>query len=117
MSSRVNPPIRSKYNKDEPDEVKNLRKLYATQLSTLKELFTEWSEEDLLFAIQEASGDLEVAIDRISEGHASQWGEVKGKKTKKPHSDRSTVTQPPLDKLPPAARNTGTSERSKACMY
>ncbi|KAK9711282.1 RNAPII degradation factor [Basidiobolus ranarum] len=113
MSSRVNPSTRPKSNKDEPDEVKTLRKLYSTQLSTLKELFAEWSDEDLLFATQEASGDLELAIDRISEGHTSQWGEVKGKKTKKPHSDRSAITQPHVDKYQPSVRNTGANERPR----
>ncbi|KAG2232952.1 hypothetical protein INT48_008045 [Thamnidium elegans] len=64
-------------------DFKKLKSKYNSQLSTLKELFTEWTEEDLLFTLQDADGDLELAIDRISEGHASQWGEVKTKKSKK----------------------------------
>ncbi|GAB5591745.1 RNAPII degradation factor [Umbelopsis nana] len=64
-------------------ELKKLKVQYGTQLSTLKELFSEWSDEDLLFALQEVDGDLELAAVRISEGWANQWGEVKGKKTKK----------------------------------
>ncbi|KAK9768065.1 RNAPII degradation factor [Basidiobolus ranarum] len=113
MSSRVNPSIRSKSYKDEPDEVKNLRKLHSTQLSTLKELFADWSDEDLLFAVQEAGGDLELAIDRISDGHTSQWGEVKGKKTKKPHNERSANTQPQVDKYQFSIKSTGSNERAK----
>lgn len=49
-------------------DFKKLKSKYNSQLSTLKELFTEWTEEDLLFTLQDADGDLELAIDRISEG-------------------------------------------------
>ncbi|KAG0331567.1 hypothetical protein BG000_010775, partial [Podila horticola] len=71
--------------KDEPEDLRQLRKVHGSSLATLKELFADWTEEDLLYAIQDAGGDLEVAILRISDGHASQWGEVKGKKkTPKP---------------------------------
>lgn len=64
-------------------DLKKLKSKYSSQLSTLKELFTEWTDDDLLFTLQDADGDLELAIDRISEGHANQWGEVKTKKSKK----------------------------------
>ncbi|CEP12084.1 hypothetical protein [Parasitella parasitica] len=64
-------------------DLKKLKTKYSSQLSTLKELFTEWTDDDLLFTLQDADGDLELAIDRISEGHANQWGEVKTKKSKK----------------------------------
>ncbi|KAG0364587.1 RNAPII degradation factor [Gamsiella multidivaricata] len=71
--------------KDEPEDLRQLRKEHGGSLATLKELFADWTEEDLLYAIQDANGDVELAILRISEGHASQWGEVKGKKkTPKP---------------------------------
>ncbi|KAF8981265.1 hypothetical protein BGZ46_003073 [Entomortierella lignicola] len=73
--------------KDEPEDLRQLRQQHGGSLATLKELFADWTEEDLLYAIQDASGDIELAILRISEGHASQWGEVKGKKkTPKPKS-------------------------------
>ncbi|KAG1348753.1 hypothetical protein G6F62_003780 [Rhizopus arrhizus] len=49
----------------------------------LEELFADWSEEDLLFTLQDANGDLELAIDRISIGQVNQWDEVKTKKSKK----------------------------------
>ncbi|KAF9900389.1 RNAPII degradation factor [Linnemannia zychae] len=71
--------------KDEPEDLRHLRREHGGSLSTLKELFADWSEEDLLYAIQDAGGDVEAAILRISDGHATQWGEVKGKKkTPKP---------------------------------
>ncbi|KAI8339543.1 hypothetical protein BC941DRAFT_460419 [Chlamydoabsidia padenii] len=67
----------------EQNDLKKLKSKYSSKLPTLKELFADWSDEDLLFALDEADGVLEVAVDRISEGHATQWGEVKTKKAKK----------------------------------
>jgi hypothetical protein len=54
--------------KDEPEDLRQLRQAHGSSLSTLKELFADWSEEDLLYAIQDAGGDLESAILRISDG-------------------------------------------------
>ncbi|KAG0340685.1 hypothetical protein BG004_006306 [Podila humilis] len=74
-------------SKDEPEDLRQLRQEHGGSLATLKELFADWTEEDLLYAIQESGGDLETTIVRISDGHATQWGEVKGKKkTPKPKS-------------------------------
>ncbi|KAI8993747.1 hypothetical protein BDB01DRAFT_894358 [Pilobolus umbonatus] len=64
------------------NDVKSLKALYYPYLSTLLELFPDWSIEDLLFVMDECKGDLDMAINRISEGHASQWGQVKSKKSR-----------------------------------
>ncbi|KAG0055753.1 hypothetical protein BGZ83_007478 [Gryganskiella cystojenkinii] len=73
--------------KDEPDDLRKLRQDHRADLATLKELFADWTDEDLLYAIQDAGGDIELAIVRISDGLVTQWGEVKGKKkTPKPKS-------------------------------
>lgn len=45
-----------------------MKKQYKAQLPMLKELFQDWNDVDLLFALQETDGDLESTIDRISEG-------------------------------------------------
>ena len=45
--------------------------MYASKLGTIKEMFPDWTDEDLVFALQETSGDLERTIDRISEGTCS----------------------------------------------
>ncbi|KAK4704479.1 hypothetical protein P7C70_g1734, partial [Phenoliferia sp. Uapishka_3] len=68
---------------DEADDIKDLREKYGSKLSTAKELFPDWTDEDLLSTIQEAAGDLDVAIVRITDGQAEQWGSVKVKKVKK----------------------------------
>ncbi|KAG2172667.1 hypothetical protein INT43_000014 [Umbelopsis isabellina] len=76
------------------NDLKKLRAQYGTQLSTLRELFSDWSDEDLLFALQEADGDVELTAVRISEGWANQWGEVKGKKSKKETVQKQKSTSP-----------------------
>ncbi|KAG0197172.1 hypothetical protein BGX28_009316 [Mortierella sp. GBA30] len=80
MTTFITSTQRRQGGKDEPDDLRQLRREHGNSLLTLKELFADWTEEDLLYAIQDAGGDVELAIVRISEGHASQWGEVKGKK-------------------------------------
>ena len=47
--------------------------MYAPKLSTIKEMFPDWTDEDLVFALQETNGDLEGTIDRISEGTYSAF--------------------------------------------
>lgn len=53
---------------DEQGELGQLKKQYISQLDTLKELFPDWTDDDLVFALQETSGDLQSTIERISEG-------------------------------------------------
>ncbi|KAL8803999.1 MAG: hypothetical protein Q9200_005996 [Gallowayella weberi] len=66
---------------EEQGELGELTRKYSSKLSTIKEMFPKYSDEDIVFALQETDGSLEATIDRISEGNISQWGEVK-KKTK-----------------------------------
>ena len=53
---------------EDQGELGQLKKMYASKLGTIKEMFPDWTDEDLVFALQETSGDLERTIDRISEG-------------------------------------------------
>lgn len=55
---------------DESSESKALRAKFGPKLDALKELITDWTDEDLLFALNEASGDVDLAYNRISEGMA-----------------------------------------------
>lgn len=45
-----------------------LKKGYATELETLKELFADWTDDDLVLALEDTDGDLPRTIERISEG-------------------------------------------------
>jgi hypothetical protein len=76
MNGRSSHPDRSSNhhpvgNQDEPEELKLIRKKHGHNLATIRELFPNWTDEDLLMALNEASGDLELAAARISEGQAA----------------------------------------------
>jgi hypothetical protein len=53
---------------EDEGEIGQLKKKYASDLVLLKELFPDWKDDDLVFALEDANGDLEQAIERISEG-------------------------------------------------
>jgi hypothetical protein len=55
---------------DETDlgELGDMKKKYAAQLSQLKEMFPDWSDVDLLFALDDANGDVFNTVDHISAG-------------------------------------------------
>ncbi len=38
------------------------------KVSTIKELFPDWTEEDIVFALESTNGDLEGTVERITEG-------------------------------------------------
>ncbi|KAJ5167985.1 uncharacterized protein N7482_003579 [Penicillium canariense] len=65
----------------EEGEIGQMKKKYSDALPTLKELFPDWKDEDLVFALEDSNGEIEEAIERITEGNVSQWGEVKKKTT------------------------------------
>lgn len=46
-------------------------------LMQLSEVFPTWKQDDLLSVLNEAGGDVYVAISRISEGHVNQWSDNK----------------------------------------
>ncbi|KAK4693085.1 hypothetical protein P7C71_g4241, partial [Lecanoromycetidae sp. Uapishka_2] len=64
---------------DDGGEIGQLKKTYASKVSTVKEMFPDWTDEDIVYALQENDGDLETTIERISEGNISQFSEVKKK--------------------------------------
>ncbi|KAJ1826622.1 RNAPII degradation factor, partial [Coemansia sp. RSA 2599] len=74
---------RSSSSLEEAPEFKILRTKYSSGLKTLNEMFPDWTDADLLSALKEADGNLEITIARIAEGHTTQWGEVKSRKEKR----------------------------------
>ncbi|KAJ9655476.1 RNAPII degradation factor [Neophaeococcomyces mojaviensis] len=67
---------------EEQGEVGELKAKYADKLPLMREVCEGWSDEDLVFALQETNGDEVTAMDRITSGTISQWGEVKKKQPK-----------------------------------
>jgi hypothetical protein len=66
----------------------------------LIEVFPSWSQEDLSNVLNEAGGDVYVAITRISEGHVSQWSDS---------SKKAALTAPTFESRP--ARNDRSNRR------
>ncbi|CAO3678728.1 unnamed protein product [Rhizopus stolonifer] len=100
----------------EQNNLKKLKSKHSAKLPTLKVLFSEWSDDDLLFVLEEANG------------HANQWGEVKTKKSKKeaqkakaatatisPHQTSSTITSySPKPSTPSRPNNDRVNRSGKA---
>ncbi|KAI9798183.1 MAG: hypothetical protein M1833_004932 [Piccolia ochrophora] len=80
------PDLASSSSFEDEGEIGALKKKYSTQLGQMKQLFPDWTNEDLVFALEDSDGDIERTIDRITEGTISQWGEVKQKSKDRPRS-------------------------------
>ncbi|KAJ5095429.1 hypothetical protein NUU61_004785 [Penicillium alfredii] len=92
----------------EEGEIGQMKKKYSDILPTLKELFPGWKDEDLVFALEDSNGELEEAIERITEGrvpsspsllqsNVSQWGEVKKKTTDRTRPKAKEVQSIPTE--------------------
>lgn len=53
---------------DDQGELGHMKKTYSTQLSFMRDMFPDWTDDDLVFAIAEADGDVQIVIDRITQG-------------------------------------------------
>ncbi|KAJ2403503.1 RNAPII degradation factor, partial [Coemansia sp. RSA 2531] len=53
---------------DEAAEFKILRNKHLNSLRILNEMYPDWTDADLLSAIEEANGDLTTTIDHITDG-------------------------------------------------
>ena len=65
-SSRVNGD--SNALSEDQSEVGQLKRQYADKLKNMKEIFSTWTDEDLVFALKEADGDVEAAAALVSDG-------------------------------------------------
>ena len=75
---------------DDQGELGEMKKKYASELVMLKDMFPDWTNDDLVFALQEADGDVPGVVDRITQGNVSQFSEVKSAKDRA----RSKVKEP-----------------------
>ncbi|KAI0395840.1 hypothetical protein F5Y17DRAFT_167930 [Xylariaceae sp. FL0594] len=88
---------------DDDSDIAQLRKLHGEKLVLIKELFPDWSDADILYALKETDGDVELTATRIAEGTISQWGEVS--KTKKPAARPKAKADAPSASGAEAANN------------
>ncbi|CAJ2504083.1 Uu.00g114770.m01.CDS01 [Anthostomella pinea] len=73
-------------------DVGQLRKQFGEKLDLIKELFPEWSDADILYALKETDGDVEVAATRMAAGRL-------------PVQDKENEVQKPENVAAPAAEN------------
>ena len=62
------PDITEPLSAEDEGEIGELKSRYATELGTIKEMFPDWTDEDIVYALHETNGDLEHTIDRMTEG-------------------------------------------------
>lgn len=53
---------------EEQGEVGQLLKKYANELGPLKEMFPDWTSADIVYALEENEGDVQMTAEKISEG-------------------------------------------------
>jgi len=53
---------------DENDEVIQLKRKYGDKFNTLHDMFPQWADVDVVMALQETGGDLELTVEGITEG-------------------------------------------------
>ncbi|KAK4153488.1 hypothetical protein C8A00DRAFT_33779 [Chaetomidium leptoderma] len=87
---------------EDEGEVGELKRQYGSRVEVIQEMFPDWSEVDILFALRETEGDEDLAVTRIAEGTISQWDEVsKPKKERtRPKAKADTFTTTTGDSAP-----------------
>lgn len=63
------PDVVDPHNLEEEGEIGELKGKYGSKIGTIKEMFPDWTEQDVAFALDETNGDLESTVERISEGN------------------------------------------------
>lgn len=63
------PEVVNTSNLEEEGDVGELKGKYASKIGPIKEMFPDWTEQDIAFALDETNGDLESTVERISEGN------------------------------------------------
>lgn len=80
---------------EDQGEIGEMKKKYTNELGMLKDMFPDWTDTDLVFALDEADGDLPSTVDKITSGAVSQFADVKKPKdrarSKVPKDDLATA--------------------------
>lgn len=53
---------------EDQGEIGDLNKTFGSKVSLIKEVFPDWSEVDILYALKETDGDETTTIERIADG-------------------------------------------------
>jgi hypothetical protein len=55
---------------EDEGDIGRLKQQYGSKVAIIKEMFPDWSEVDILYALQETDGDEDLTVTRIFEGKA-----------------------------------------------
>jgi hypothetical protein len=53
---------------DDQGEIGELKRAYGSKTAMIKEMFPDWSENDILFALKETDGDENLTVTRMADG-------------------------------------------------
>lgn len=56
---------------EDEGEIGQLKQKFGSKIVLIKEMFPTWSDIDILYALQEADGDENLAVTRIADGTSS----------------------------------------------
>ncbi|KAI6901344.1 hypothetical protein KC327_g16337, partial [Hortaea werneckii] len=62
---------------EDQGELGEVKKKFSSELGMLRDMFPDWTDTDLVFALQESDGDVGATVDKITQGNVSQFAEVK----------------------------------------
>ncbi|GAB1319193.1 RNAPII degradation factor [Madurella fahalii] len=77
---------------EDEGEIGQLKQKYGSKVAVIKEMFQDWSDVDILFALRETDGDENLTVTRMAEGTISQWGEVSKPKKERTRSKAKNDT-------------------------
>jgi hypothetical protein len=77
---------------EDQGELGEMKKKYQSELGLLKDMFPDWTDTDLVFALEEADGDIPATVDKITQGTVSQFSEVKKPKDRARSKAKEDVT-------------------------
>lgn len=62
------PALDAETSAQDAPELTEYKKQYGSKISTIKEMFPNWTDEDIVYALRETNGDLAETVDRIADG-------------------------------------------------
>jgi hypothetical protein len=71
------PPTSGDESLEDQGKLGEMKEKYSSELSMLNDMFPDWTDVDLVFALDGLNGDLPRTIDHIMDGNVSQFAEVK----------------------------------------
>jgi hypothetical protein len=71
------PPTSGDESLEDQGKLGEMKKKYSSELSMLNDIFPDWTDVDLVFALDVVDGDLPRTIDHIMDGNVSHFAEVK----------------------------------------